>query len=89
MGRTVEDVEIACRVVFGSDSINYDPAPIPYRDASLPEKLKFGFYTEGQPTILLTAMIALTLWHRRYHPNVTCLQTSCPRDNSCTPRRRP
>ncbi|KAJ3553614.1 hypothetical protein NM688_g3512 [Phlebia brevispora] len=31
-------------VAFGRSSENYDPAPIPYRDLELPEKLKFGYY---------------------------------------------
>ena len=48
MARTVEDVELASRIVFGQESENYDPAPIPYRDVTLPQKLKFGYYIEGR-----------------------------------------
>ncbi|EKM61689.1 uncharacterized protein PHACADRAFT_135578 [Phanerochaete carnosa HHB-10118-sp] len=44
MGRSVADIELACRVGFGQQSENYDPAPILYRDIELPEKLKFGYY---------------------------------------------
>ncbi|EKM49959.1 uncharacterized protein PHACADRAFT_264416 [Phanerochaete carnosa HHB-10118-sp] len=44
MGRSVADIELACRVGFGQQSENYDPAPIPYRDIKLREKLKFGYY---------------------------------------------
>lgn len=55
MARTVEDVELASRIVFGKDSENYDPAPIPYRDVTLPEKLKFGYYVEGRCAALFTA----------------------------------
>jgi len=43
MARTVEDIEIACRVVFGR-SANYSSAPVPYREVELGQKLKFGFY---------------------------------------------
>lgn len=53
IGRTVEDIELACRVAFALESDNYDPAPIPYRDVTLPEKLKFGYYVSGQ--LLTTA----------------------------------
>ncbi|GJE91018.1 amidase signature enzyme [Phanerochaete sordida] len=44
MGRSVADIELACRVGFGQESENYDPAPIPYRNVKLREKLKFGYY---------------------------------------------
>jgi len=45
MGRSVGDIELACRAVFGQEGRNYLPAPIPYREVNLPEKLKFGYYT--------------------------------------------
>ncbi|RPD64393.1 amidase signature enzyme [Lentinus tigrinus ALCF2SS1-7] len=44
MGRSVEDLELAARVVFGKQGTDYAPAPLPYRDVVLPEKLKFGYY---------------------------------------------
>ena len=46
MGRTVEDLEVAARAVFGrrGGDVSYFPAPIPYRNVQLPKKLKFGFY---------------------------------------------
>ena len=43
MARTVEDIEIASRVVFGK-SPNYSSAPVPYREVKLGQKLKFGYY---------------------------------------------
>ena len=43
MARTVEDIEIASRVVFGK-SANYSSAPVPYREVKLGQKLKFGYY---------------------------------------------
>jgi len=43
MARTVEDIEIASRVVFGK-SANYSSAPVPYREVRLGQKLKFGYY---------------------------------------------
>jgi len=43
MARTVEDIEIASRVVFGK-STNYSSAPVPYREVKLGQKLKFGYY---------------------------------------------
>ena len=46
--RTVADIELGCRVVFGQESPDYDPVPIPYRDISLPPKLKFGYYVNGE-----------------------------------------
>lgn len=44
MARCVADIELACRISFGQQSENYDPAPIPYRDVKLREKLRFGYY---------------------------------------------
>ena len=43
MARTVEDIEIASRVVFGK-SANYSSAPVQYREVKLGRKLKFGYY---------------------------------------------
>ena len=45
--RSVEDIELAARLVFGKQGTEYDPAPIPYREPDLPEKLRFGFYLSG------------------------------------------
>ncbi|KAI0731186.1 amidase signature enzyme [Earliella scabrosa] len=44
MGRSVEDVELGARLVFGKQGTEYDPVPLPYRDPDLPERLRFGFY---------------------------------------------
>ena len=43
MARSVEDIEIASRVVFGK-SANYSSASVPYREVKLGRKLKFGYY---------------------------------------------
>ena len=43
LARTVEDIEIASRVVFGK-SANYSSAPIPYREVKIGPRLKFGYY---------------------------------------------
>jgi hypothetical protein len=45
--RSVSDIELGCRLVFGQQSLDYDPAPIPYRGVTLPTKLKFGYYLNG------------------------------------------
>ncbi|KAF8920609.1 amidase signature domain-containing protein [Mucidula mucida] len=47
MARSVKDLELFCRALFGSRETDtvYDITPLPYRDVSLPEKLKFGYYT--------------------------------------------
>lgn len=45
MARTIEDIEIACRAVFGK-SANYSSAPVQYREVKLGEKLKFGYYLD-------------------------------------------
>ncbi|KAF8184988.1 amidase [Mycena galopus ATCC 62051] len=47
MGRSVEDLEIFCRVIFGVQGRSPSVAPILYREPNLPEKLRFGYYTDG------------------------------------------
>ncbi|KAI0258706.1 amidase signature domain-containing protein [Gloeopeniophorella convolvens] len=46
MGRSVADVECLARVLIGErgSGLGYFPAPVPYRDVTLPEKLRFGYY---------------------------------------------
>ncbi|KAH9890395.1 amidase signature domain-containing protein [Cubamyces lactineus] len=44
MGRSVDDIELAARLVFGKQGTEYDPAPLPYRAPEMPKKLRFGFY---------------------------------------------
>jgi hypothetical protein len=49
MGRSVADLERMARVLFGERGSGhaYFPAPVPYRDVTLPEKLRFGYYLNG------------------------------------------
>jgi Asp-tRNA(Asn)/Glu-tRNA(Gln) amidotransferase A subunit family amidase len=49
MGRSVADLECMARVLFGKNGSGhgYFPAPVPYRDVTLPEKLRFGYYLNG------------------------------------------
>ncbi|KAI0343231.1 amidase [Trametopsis cervina] len=44
IARTVADLELACRVVMGKATEDYEIAPIPYRDVKLPDRLTFGYY---------------------------------------------
>jgi len=45
MGRSVQDVELAARTIFGVQGRNYDVAPVPFREVTLQSDLKFGYYT--------------------------------------------
>jgi hypothetical protein len=49
MGRSVADLERVARVLLGERGARHDyfPAPVPYRDITLPEKLRFGYYLNG------------------------------------------
>ena len=55
MARSVVDLERMARVLFGVDSgrEGYFPAPIPYRDVDLPEKIRFGYYLNGASSATL------------------------------------
>lgn len=46
--RSVADLELISRIVFGSASTNNDIPPLPFREITLPKKLKFGYYTSGK-----------------------------------------
>ncbi|KAG6890091.1 hypothetical protein C0995_012040 [Termitomyces sp. Mi166 len=45
MARSVEDLQLVSRVVFGVQGDEQSIAPIPYRQIQLPPKLRFGYYT--------------------------------------------
>ncbi|KDR65722.1 hypothetical protein GALMADRAFT_260127 [Galerina marginata CBS 339.88] len=45
MGRSVADLELISRVLFGAPCSNHSIAPLPFREVQLPKKLKFGYYT--------------------------------------------
>ena len=49
MGRSVADIERMARVLFGERGgrQDYFPAPVPYRDVTLPKKLRIGYYLNG------------------------------------------
>lgn len=45
--RSVDDIELGARLVFGKMGDDFDPAPLPYRDPQMPATLRFGFYLSG------------------------------------------
>jgi Asp-tRNA(Asn)/Glu-tRNA(Gln) amidotransferase A subunit family amidase len=56
MGRSVADLERVARVLFGDrgSSEDYFPAPVPYRDVTLPGTLRFGYFLNGTSNATLT-----------------------------------
>jgi Asp-tRNA(Asn)/Glu-tRNA(Gln) amidotransferase A subunit family amidase len=55
MARSVVDLERMARVLFGEHGgrEGYFPAPVPYRDVALPDKLRFGYYLNGASSATL------------------------------------
>ncbi|KAJ6488681.1 amidase [Mycena vitilis] len=49
MARSVEDLDIFSRVAFGVQGRSYGLAPMPYREAKLPERLRFDNYIKVSP----------------------------------------
>ena len=48
MARSIDDLELVCRAVFGHSSYTAEALPpILYRDVTLPQRLRFGYYTSG------------------------------------------
>ncbi|KAF7310294.1 hypothetical protein MIND_00403400 [Mycena indigotica] len=46
MARTVEDLEVFAKLLLGVPGRSHLVAPIPYREPKLPERLRFGYYTD-------------------------------------------
>ena len=73
MGRSVADLERMARILFGEREGAQEhsfPAPVPYRDVTLPGKLRFGYYLNGvsglsHRTVLATLrLILLNVRHK-------------------------
>ncbi len=62
--RSVDDIELAARLVFGVQGKERDPAPLPYRDVRLPERLRFGYYLSGERARSLFVFPSLLLLPR-------------------------
>ncbi|KAG5647829.1 hypothetical protein DXG03_007753 [Asterophora parasitica] len=45
MGRSVDDLQLVSRLVFGAAGIDQSVPPLPYREPTLSPKLRFGYYT--------------------------------------------
>ncbi|TEB29057.1 amidase [Coprinellus micaceus] len=45
MARSVDDVVLLSRALLGKPSALHDVPPVPFKEVSLPSKLKFGYYT--------------------------------------------
>jgi hypothetical protein len=78
MGRSVADLDRMARVLFGErgGGQDYFPAPIPYRDVVLPEKLRFGYYLNGASCVTLDCaglMCICTQKNRRVGQGLSCL----------------
>jgi len=46
--RSVKDLELVSRVIFGAPSTDNSVPPLPFKEVSLPKKMKFGYYTWGR-----------------------------------------
>ncbi|KAJ7497727.1 amidase [Mycena latifolia] len=52
MARCMDDLELACQVAFGASGTFGDFPPVPFRDVTLPKKMRFGYYTSGPDGII-------------------------------------
>lgn len=62
MGRSVADLERMARVLFGERDASrqeYFPAPVPYRDVTLPKTLRIGYYLNGASWYYLHNLILI------------------------------
>ena len=54
----VDDIELGARLVFGEAAPGDQyPAPLPYRDPDMPEKLRFGYYLSGEYVTAFEALL--------------------------------
>ncbi|KAL0953568.1 hypothetical protein HGRIS_004786 [Hohenbuehelia grisea] len=83
MARSVNDVELASRVVFGHQGPYCETAPLPYRDINLPKKLKFGYYTsdgyvKASPACKRAVLESVEALRREGHE---CVEVELPNAN--------
>jgi hypothetical protein len=83
MGRSVEDLIAASRVLFGLGT-DEEVAPVPYRDIKLPARLKFGYYTDGQYDFSLFMVTTLTRNCRQLRESISRQCQSGFRNCRCT-----
>ncbi|KAF8903595.1 amidase signature domain-containing protein [Mucidula mucida] len=48
IARSLTDLHLFCRTIFGLEDPTGIAAPLPYRETQLPTKLKFGYYTSDE-----------------------------------------
>lgn len=46
---SVDDIELAARIMLGARDPLVDVLPIPFREVTIPKKLRFGYYVDGKP----------------------------------------
>jgi len=75
--RSVNDLELVSRALFGAPSQNNSTAPLPFREVELPAKLKFGFYTSGlsDMTCVLPTKRSLIPLNRQLYQGFPRMQT--------------
>lgn len=62
--RSVGDLKLASKLLFGASNPHSPQAypAVPYKEAKLPNKLKFGYYLSGRATMDLQTL-KLTMYH--------------------------
>ncbi|KAJ6500398.1 amidase [Mycena sanguinolenta] len=79
MARSVEDLELFCRVIFGVQRRSNIVAPIPYTEPKLPAKLRFGYYTDcyikGSPASKRAISETITALQKEGHE---CIEITIP-----------
>ncbi|KAJ6547162.1 amidase [Mycena capillaripes] len=75
MGRSVEDLEIFSRVVFGVQGRSHDVAPISYRQPEVPEKLRFDNYIKASPANKRAVMETISALQAHGHE---CIEIEVP-----------
>ncbi|KAJ7693428.1 amidase [Mycena rosella] len=83
MARCMDDLELACRVSFGYPGAYRDFPPVPFRDVTLPEKLRFGYYTsdgiiKGSPACIRAVQITISALEKAGHECVELDQHLTP-----------
>jgi hypothetical protein len=91
MGRSVADLERMARVLFGERGgrEDYFPAPVSYRDVTLPERLRFGYYLNGPSNVsLINAVLLECISNRRCGQGISCLPQGCVGNRICASQGR-
>ncbi|KAF5383525.1 hypothetical protein D9615_003592 [Tricholomella constricta] len=91
MGRSIDDLDLVSRLVFGVQGVEQSIPPLPFREANLPSKLRFGYYTsdnyvKASPACKRAVLETVEALQKQGHE---CIEFNVPGGESSLPPSMP